>query len=465
MRTSAQRRLLLAWLVVLAGVARGAEAPLQPGEKLGLERAIAIALQYHPAGLAARSRMEAAGERVGEAKAALLPQVYGVAEYLRSTDNGIGDTAYLAAPGVARAPTTGRHVNDLAETFDNYLAGVSAYQYLFDFGRTRGRIEQRDAQADAARARLDLTDLDLVYQVSKAYFDLVAANEIVRVFETAVAQRQQHVEEARVKARAGLRPEIDTVTAESDLARTKLNLVNARNRQATAKVTLENAMGIGASTPEYELAETLTYGPIPDPVDVYLRRALAARPDLKMLEDEARAVGAEVTEYRGEALPSIGAVAGYSVRGQTDTPGNNFYGGLLVTWPIFTGFLTDHEVAEAKLRQDAVTHAMEDLRQQIVLQVKSAFLDWQASLERIAQAERTLAASRAELDLAEKRYEVGLGSIIELTDAQRRFTEDKAQQVQALAGFSVAKAALDRNTGTREGEHDGGGGSGRGATG
>ena len=118
-----------------------------------------------------------------------------------------------------------------------------------------------------------------------------------------------------------------------------------------------------------------------------------------------------------------------------------------MSWPIFNGFLTDHEVAEAKLRQEAVRHAIEDLRQRIFLQVKSGYLDWQASLQRIHRAEQTVAASRAELDLAEKRYEAGLGNIIELTDAQRRFTEDEAGYINALAGFSIAKAALERDTG------------------
>ncbi|MBP1778546.1 MAG: outer rane efflux protein, partial [candidate division NC10 bacterium] len=91
--------------------------------------------------------------------------------------------------------------------------------------------------------------------------------------------------------------------------------------------------------------------------------------------------------------------------------------------------------------------AIQDLRQRIFLQVKSAYLDWEASLQRIHRAEQTVAASRGELDLAEKRYEAGLGSIIELTDAQRRFTEDEAGYINALADFSIAKAALTRDTG------------------
>ena len=98
-------------------------------------------------------------------------------------------------------------------------------------------------------------------------------------------------------------------------------------------------------------------------------------------------------------------------------------------------------------RSEAIRHSIEDIRQRIFSQVKSGYLDWQASLQRIHRAEQTMAASRAELDLAEQRYDAGLGNIIELTDAQRRFTEDEAGYINALAGFSIAKAALDRDVG------------------
>jgi outer membrane protein TolC len=250
-----------------------------------------------------------------------------------------------------------------------------------------------------------------------------------------------------VKSQAGLKPEIDVYTAQSDLARAQLQLVDARNGVATAKVALDNAMGLGDRAPEYTLSEQLSPGRITETSEQYLARALEQRPDLKMLVDEARAAGAEIKQYRSDYLPKVGGVAGYNVRGQDATPGNNYYVGLVVTWPIFNGFLTDHQVEEARLKQDAVKHGIEDLRQQIVLQVKRSFLDWQASLDRIHQAEATVAASRAELELAEKRYDTGLGSIIELTDAQRRFTEDGAAQVKALASFSIARAALNRDAG------------------
>jgi outer membrane protein len=438
--------LLLAW----SPLADALDTTIEPGSQLTLQRAIELARKYHPAHLAAVSEAGAARERIGEARASLMPQVLGAAQYLRATDNGIGDSAYLSVPGLPREPTQGRNSNS-AETFDNYLMGVSVYQHLFDFGRTRGLIDERQAEADAAAARLKFIDLDLVFGVTERYYRLLAAKQKVRVFDKAVAQRAEHVREAEVKAQAGLKSEIDTYTTKAELARAKLHLVDAQNEVATAKAALDNAMGLGSEAPDYHQADVLTYVEIVTPLDEYVEAAYRQRADLTMFEDETRAVGAQIRELKSDYLPTVGATAGYSARGQDLPASNNFDVGVLVSWPLFNGFRTDHEVAEAKLRQDAIGQALQDLRQRIFLQVKSSYLDWQASRQRIHRAEETVAASRAERDLADKRYESGLGNIIELTDAQRRFTEDEAAYVNSLAEFSIAKAALARATGSDPG--------------
>ena len=350
------------WCALPCLVLAGPPPLFEQGAILTLHRAIESALTHHPARLAAQSRVGAAQEGVGVARSGLLPQVAGAAGYLRATNNGIGDTAYLSAPGVPRGVIEGRGVNKLglSDTFDNYLGTLGAYQFLLDFGRRRGFVSQRDAEADAERARLQLIELDLVFQVTKAYFDLLAAKERVRVFEEAIEQRTQQLHRAQLKARAA---------------------------------------------------------------------------------------GAEIKQYQSDYWPTIGAVGGINVRGQTATPGTNYYAGVVITWPLFNGFLTEHELAAARFRQDAVRHGIEDLRQRIVLEVKSAFLDCQASFQRIEWADRSLTASRAELEVAEKRYASGLGSIIELTEAERRFTEDEATLVRALADLSIDKGMLARNVG------------------
>src|SRR5271169_335482 len=157
----------------------GALETLQPGEKLTLERAIELTLRNHPRGLEMKSEAVAARERAGEARAALLPQVYSAAEYLRSTDNPIGNTTYLNPGFIPRitgtlhdAPTNAAQSFSTSTT-DNYVAGVSIQQYLFDFGRVRGRIEQRDEEAHAALSQSRATELDLVFEAAQRYFALL----------------------------------------------------------------------------------------------------------------------------------------------------------------------------------------------------------------------------------------------------------------------------------------------------
>ncbi|MFZ0889387.1 MAG: TolC family protein [Candidatus Binataceae bacterium] len=428
--------------------ANAADAPIQNGERLTLGRAIELALRDNPSRLAIASDTAAAGEVVGQARAMMMPQVLGGSEYLRSTHNGVGDTSYLSLPGFPRIASSNEYkTGPSSQTDDNYLAGASAFQYLLDFGRARGYVEQRRAEAASERDRLAFTDLDLIYETTQRYFAMLAAEQIVKVYEKAVEQRQEHLHESDLKAQAGLVPQIDVSTAQAELARASVHLLDSQNDVAKAKVALDNVMGLGPDAPDYGLAEVLAYHNATGSIPEYFKTALGLRPDFKMLAEQVRAAGAIITEYRSDYLPTVVGTADYSARGQGLPAANNFDVGIVVTWPIFNGFLTEHQVAEAKLRQAAIRHSIDDLQQRIYLEVKDAFLDWDTSVHRIHRAESALAASRAELELADKRYSAGLGNIVELTEAERQYTEDDATYVQALYAFSVSKAALDQATG------------------
>jgi outer membrane protein TolC len=446
-------RTLAAWLLLVGAVRAEPVLPaIEPGSTLTLARAVELALAYQPARLAAEARADAARQRIGVARAGLLPQVWGVAQYLRSTNNGIGDAAFLGAPGIPRAPSKGEGVGSdqlgLSDTFDNYAAGLAAYQFLFDFGRRHGLVTQRDAEAEAEAARARLVELDVVYAVTVAYADLAAAREVVSVFERAVAQRGEQRHRADVRARADLAPEADVYTAEAELARAELSLVEAQNAAAVGAARLNSAIGLGSAAPDYKL-ETLASGGPSDTLAVYLERALAQRPDLRMFEEQARAAGAVISQARSDYWPTVGAVGGINTRGQEDTDANNYYVGVVLTWPLFDGLATDHEVAAARLQQAALGHDIQDLRLQIAEQVQRAYLDCGAAGERIALAERAAAAAAVQLKLADQRYANGLGSIIEVVEAERQSTDASALRVRASADLVGARAALARNTGER----------------
>jgi outer membrane protein len=417
-----------------------------PGQRLTLGDAIGFTLENHPRRLAANSEAGAAEQQVGEAKSAMLPQVYGAADYLASTQNGIGVANYLN-PGFIPRHNGAAGESQAWSLENNYLGAVGATQYLFDFGRVRGEIAESRAQADAAGAQLKLTDLDLIFQTSQRYFELLAAKQLVAVYQEAITQRQEQVHEAKVKSAAGLTPEIDIYTAQAQLARAETQLLAERNEVAKAKAALDNAMGLGAEEPDYEPAQTLGPSEVVGSADEYIGAALKLRPDLLALEDQARAAGAKVREYRSDLFPTVNAAAGYNVVGSGLPGANNYNIGLVISWPIFNGMLTTHQIEEAQLRRQAIEHSLADMRQRIMLEVRTAFLDWQNAHQEIHEAFVTLDASRVELALAQKRYGAGLGNIIELTDAERDFIQDKAGYVDTLYAFAVAKAGLERAVG------------------
>ena len=437
--------------IATPGFARALE-PLQPGEKLTLEHAIELTLHNHPLGLEMKSEALAANERVGEARAALLPQVYSAADYLRSSDNPIGNTTYLNPGWLPRITGTlhGGSANP-SQTFsstNNYLGGVAVQQYVFDFGRVRGLVEERDEEAHVAWFQAQATELDLIFEVAQRYFALLAAGQKVKVYQKAIEQRSEQFHAAQVKASANLTPQIDVLTAQAALARAQTDLLEVSDERDIARVALNNAMALDRNAPDYELADVLTYQPVSGGLESFFTTAIASRPDLRALEAAARASGAQIKQARSDYFPSVGATAGYSAMGTGLPAANNFNVGLMVTWPIFNGFSTTHHVEEAKATQNAVRYSIEDLEQHIWLDVKSAYLQLQTSVEVIHQAEATLAASSGQLELADKRYNAGLGNIIELTDAERFYIQDDAAYVDALYGYSVAKATLDRVTGT-----------------
>ncbi len=208
-------------------------------------------------------------------------------------------------------------------------------QFLFDFGRHSGYVEQRRLEAAAASAQEQMVDLDLIFEVSHSYFELLAAQQMVHVYEKAVEQRQVHLHEAQVRANAALRPELDVYVTQAELERAQLNLLQAQNAVSDAKVQLDNSMGLSDQAPSYQPADVLTSGKVADDMNAFVahRATQPARSD-GAGRPGACAMGAQITEYRSDYFPQAGAIGGYNAMSTGLPAVNNFNVGLIVTWPI-----------------------------------------------------------------------------------------------------------------------------------
>ena len=146
-----------------------------------LKQAIAIALKYHPRLQEAEDNTSAAQQQIGQARSYLGPQLFGAAQYLRSTTNGIGNTTYYNPDGAFPRVTGTNHdlpSNDTSQSWDtnnDYMGGVMLSQFLVDFGRRHGFVSERQFEAAAAAADQQLTKLDLIFEVSQRYFASAAS--------------------------------------------------------------------------------------------------------------------------------------------------------------------------------------------------------------------------------------------------------------------------------------------------
>ncbi len=454
LRGAAPVAIALLLVINTCGHASAEQIPIQPNSGLTLKRAIEIALEMHPLRKESESQVAAARAGIGVARAAMLPQAYGAAEYYRTTDNGIGNTSYFSLDLFPRFsgsnhnyPSSDTSVPQSSETSNNYLGGISISQFLFDFGRVRGFIDERRADLEAANAQLKMTDLNLIYTVAQRYYALLAAEQEIKVYDQAIRERTEQYKQAKVLAKADLRPYLDVSVTQADLARAQMAQLQAVNARDDAKVALDAAMGMADTAPPYQVIGQLSYSPVTETLPDLMSRAFELRPDLKVLIDEARAAGARIAEYKSDYLPNGTAQVGYTAMGTGLPAANNFFAGLVITWPLFNGFSTTNQIAQERARQHAIGYAFADLRQHVIEQVHTAFLNWQASIAIIKQAEAAENASREELTLATQRYRAGLSSIVELEQAERVFTADSAAYVNALYGYSVSQASVQYSTG------------------
>jgi outer membrane protein TolC len=277
----------------------------------------------------------------------------------------------------------------------------------------------------------------------------------VKVREDTVKNRQLLANQAQGFFEVGTRARIDVARAESNLYLAEADLITAQNAVKVAWVILKNAMGV-RDLPERPLVEDVTMTPVPYTLDQAKEIAFVSRPELKSFDAQRKAQDQLIAVARRQHLPDIIFDGNYR-RSNTSivTPANPSTFPLVGGWqiqlsfvvPIFDGFRTTNRVQET-LHNYYVISALEELqRQQVALDVEQAYLRLMELQERIKANEAAASAAKENLDLANGRYEVGVGSIIEATDAQNLYTDAQTTYIRTLYDYKIAEAQFVRAIG------------------
>lgn len=391
-----------------------------------LDNVVSIALASHPLVRQADANRAAAEARNAQAGSPYYPQIDLSAGASRSRVYSTG----------SKTSSTGR------ETF---VQGTLS-QRITDFGRTGNSVDRSGAQLSSAAETAKSVREDIAFNAKVAYFNVLRSGRILDVGRETVAQRESLLRRAQAFYEAGFRARIDVARAEANLYQARADLTVAGNNLKVARITLLNRMGIDGPA-DFELVGGLDAVSVPGAPEDWIREAEANRPDLRSLLEQQRAAELNVRVARGGYYPVLTGNASYGYAGEDSPDQRNHSLSLQLSVPVFSGFLTRRQVAEAEAQLASARHAVTDFRRQVRLEVERAALSVRAASEIREARGKEKEASAENLRLATGRYEVGAGDIIEMIDAQVQMTASDTDLVNSMFDYSVSVASLQRAIG------------------
>lgn len=331
-------------------------------------------------------------------------------------------------------------------------AGANFTQLITDFGRTSNLVASSKLQEKAQNASALATTEDIVLATDQAFYNALEAQALLKVAQQNVATRQTTETQVSQLTKNKLKSTLDLSFADVNLSQAKLLLLDTRNNADSTMAALDAVLGLDHQV-TYDLAVTnATLQPPPPDADQLIQLGLQQRPDLQALNYHAQAATKYSHAARDQMLPSISAAgtAG-TVPIRTDQYYvTNWWGaiGVNMNIPIFNGFLYSAQAKEASIRAEAASEQGRNLRDQIVRDIRTSWLAANTAFQRVAVTSELLKEANLALDLAKTRYQMGLSSIVELSQAQYQQTDAAIGNTNAQYQYRLALATLNYQTGT-----------------
>ena len=346
--------------------------------------------------------------------------------------------------------------------FEHAGVGVTLNQLITDFGRTLNLVSSSKLQEKAQNANALATEEDIVLATDQAFYSALQAQALLKVAQQTVTTRQSVESQVNELTQSKLKSEVDLAFAQVNLSQAKLLLLDAQNNVDSSIAALTAVLGFDKQV-QYQLVEENTGSPTPPPpdVDVVTSTALQQRPDLQAFTYNQQAAEKFRRAQRDQLLPTISALGiagGTPVRPDcTGAPCNpnyfisSWYGaiGVNMSIPIFNGFLYTAEASEASLRAKAASENTRDLRDRVVRDVRTAWLAANTAFQRVAVAEELSKEADLSLRLAQGRYQLGLSSIVELSQAQLQQASAAIGYVNAQYQYKLALSTLNFEMGVQ----------------
>ncbi len=332
--------------------------------------------------------------------------------------------------------------------YQRAAAGAMVSQLLTDFGRTTNLVSSANLAAKAENQNALATKEQILLAVDQAFYNALQSQAVLTVAQQTVKERQTVADQVGALFKSKLKSELDFSFASVNLAQAKLLLLDAQNNQNAALAALSAVLGF-SNLQSFQLVEDSSPStPPPGNVDDLINTAFSMRPELLALEFQSESARKFQTAERDLMFPNIRAMG---VVGDTPVRNpiiSNWYGavGVNVDIPVFNGFLYPAKAKEAALRTQAAQERLRDLRDRISRDVRTAWLNATTAFDRLAVTQQLLDQANLALHLAQSRYNLGLGSIVELSQAQLQQTQAEITNAEAGYDYRLSLAVLQYQT-------------------
>jgi outer membrane protein len=341
-------------------------------------------------------------------------------------------------------------------------AGVTLSQLITDFGRTVNLVSSAKLQEKAQNANALATTEDIALATDQAFYNALQAQALLKVAQQTVDTRGSVEHQVDELTKNKLKSTLDLTFAQVNLSQARLLLLDAQNNVDSTIAALTAVLGFDKNI-RYELVEDDSQAPPPPPPDpdVLINTALQQRPDLQALTFNQQAAEKFRRAQRDQLLPTISAlgVAGASpVRpdcvGGTCNPNyfiSSWYGaaGVNMEVPIFNGFLFTASASEAKFRANAARESTRNLHDNVVRDVRTAWLSATNAFQKVGVSAELEKEANLSLSLAQGRYQMGLSSIVELSQAQLQQTAAAIGYVGAEYQYRLSLSTLNFEIGAQ----------------
>ncbi len=407
----------------------------QTQSRLTLDQAKTMALSNHPQVLTAQNEAAFANQQVRVSSAPYFPTI--AAEVTGTQGNS------LARVGAGALSAT--------RLFNRFGQGLLFSQLVTDSGRTKNLVASSKLQALASSETYQATRYDVLLDVNRAYFGVLHAQAIVKVATATVDARQLLLDQVTTLANNNLKSQLDVSFADVSVSEAKLLLLRAQDAVEASLADLTRALGSDQRV-NYQLAdEPLPPGPTDRPDELVLQ-ALNNRPEIAGFTFAKDASARFAEAERDLARPTVSVIGTFGFlpfinNGGSHIPTQYEGAALNLEIPIFNGHLYSARREAARYRANEAEQRLRDAQERIARDVRVAWASARNAFQRIDVTAQFLRQAALALDLAQGRYNLGLASIVELTQAQLNVTQAEIENLSAKYDYQTQNAALQYSVG------------------